>query len=137
MEQDLVELVSEGYANSADERFFRALGSNHPCQQPLRMAAPEPPLPATDTTANNAPVPDHITIYPTIGNGHVIIKGDPESLLDAFIIVNDQLGREVYKRRNSNRQTTVECDLHTLSKGLYFIRVQKANRVITKKIIIN
>jgi hypothetical protein len=88
---------------------------------------------------NKLPIPDkdNITISPIPSNGKIKITGSYIDLANANIVVVDQSGKEVYRLLNKDGNNVLELDLHFLQNGVYYIKINSQNKVITKKIVIN
>ena len=79
----------------------------------------------------------HIDIYPSISNGTINISGNADDLKNAAIVVVDQLGRLIFRQKNTSTTDKIKIELNNLSNGLYFIQIRNLFGVVNKKIIIN
>jgi hypothetical protein len=73
-----------------------------------------------------------ISIYPNPTTGE--LKIDNGELRIENIFVFDMVGKKVMEHKGEN-VTLHKIDLSTLPTGVYFVRIQTANEVITQKVI--
>ena len=78
---------------------------------------------------------DNFNIYPSPGNGNLIIQVDDQQLLlNSEVKIYDIFGRETYSVKLNN--TITQINLSEKSKGIYFLKLYKENIPITLKKII-
>lgn len=76
-----------------------------------------------------------LNVYPTLSNGNVNITGD--EIQQARIVIVDQSGRIVYQYDNKSNKTSIQLNLHHLTNGMYFIKIDSPGKTVTKKLLIS
>jgi len=87
----------------------------------------------TDIAENN--IQDEIQIYPNPTNGIINIQV-PDDLRNTDISIYNMQGAEILKIETSEGERIYSADLGEYSEGMYLIRVNKANQIYTKKILL-
>ena len=77
----------------------------------------------------------YFNIIPNPNNGKFLLKYNINE--NAEISIVSLSGKQVYSETLLNNSIKKEIDLQDLQKGIYLIKVQTKNRIITKKIVIN
>jgi DNA-binding beta-propeller fold protein YncE len=77
----------------------------------------------------------NLKIYPNPTNDNLHLEYDKEKMQDSQLIISDLQGRKVVQKTLNEDN----IDVHTFSKGIYFLQILKENKVIfrQKVVIIN
>jgi hypothetical protein len=82
---------------------------------------------------------DLIQIYPNPGNGQFMVsmKEETGSLVDVSVM--DLVGQTVFSQRWDIQAglNLKKIDIHSLPKGIYFLKMQRDNSIYSKKLVIN
>ncbi len=76
----------------------------------------------------------NLNIFPNPSNGKFKITNTNNI---KNIEIQNILGKVIYCSTLNNFQTTTEIDLSTVSKGIYFVKLDNGEQIMTEKIIIN
>lgn len=128
---------ASGYNNEGSIRHFRAFATSTPCSTPFRVGVNDTVKAVKRDISMDEFVPDKIHIYPSPSKGLIKITSDKSDLKNAVITVTDQSGRVVHFYRNLNNQYIVDLNLQHLTNGIYYIRINKTNKVIVEKLLIS
>ena len=79
--------------------------------------------------------PIFIDILPNPNNGKFLLKYNINE--NAEISIVSLSGKQVYSETLLNNSIKKEINLRNLQKGIYLVKIQTKNRIITKKIVIN
>ncbi len=77
-----------------------------------------------------------INVYPSVSAGRVNIVANKGDLNNADITVFDQLGQQVFYKKNT-KESSVTIQLQSLRDGLYYVQIKNQKRTLIKKIIIS
>jgi hypothetical protein len=77
---------------------------------------------------------DAISIFPNPASSEINLKWNKSN--DVNIKVFNSLGKLLYSEFNQNLSNGFKIDTNNYSTGLYFVRVNNSNGVLTKKIVI-
>lgn len=87
-----------------------------------------------DVPTNNKEIEEnHFKIYPNPSEGLFYVQSQEETI-DKILVFN-AFGQTVFQRKQVPT-TTFELDLHELSSGIYFIKIQSAARGWIEKVVI-
>ena len=76
-----------------------------------------------------------LKVFPTLSSGNVNITG--KELQQALIVIVDQSGRMVYRYQNKSNKTSIQLNLHHLTNGVYFIKIDSPGQTVTQKLLIS
>lgn len=129
--------AADAHDNDGANRFFRALASATPCSSPVRTGVTDTVKSIKRDINMEELVPYKIHVYPSPSKGSVKIISDKSDLTNAVITVTDQSGRIMYFHRNLNSQYIIDLNLQHLANGIYYIRINKKDKVIVEKLLIS
>ena len=78
---------------------------------------------------------ESVDVYPNPTQGLLTITL-PSNMDAGQLSINSIDGKEVYARQLNNASNKVTVDISNLQVGIYFLKMQVENQVITKKIIL-
>jgi hypothetical protein len=90
------------------------------------------------TAIENIATDGDFTLYPNPTTGELIIKSEELKVenVDIFDIVGKRVASvEMYDRAPQQKQPTTTLDISNLSTGMYFVRIQTIDGMVTKKIV--
>ncbi len=78
-----------------------------------------------------------LDIYPNPNKGRFTVELSHPGRVSANIMIMNNIGEAVYSRKiEITGHVSKTIDLHTLSKGVYYLRVQTDKELITGKVVI-
>jgi len=75
-----------------------------------------------------------VTLFPNPSGGKFTVKMDNSEV--GMIEIYNLQGEKIYYALNLKQQTSNEIDLTSHSKGIYFVKINAGDKIITKKIVI-
>jgi N-acetylneuraminic acid mutarotase len=83
--------------------------------------------PQTNSIKKN-PEENKFNVFPNPTNGHIVLKNMPDNIIK--IEIDNEIGQKIMELKPS-----LNLDLTGLQAGIYYLKVQTANSIITQKII--
>lgn len=78
---------------------------------------------------------DNIFIYPNPSNGKFIVKEDEAQMTNHKLEIYNVFGEKIYSTLISS-QSNNNVDISSQPKGIYFVKVQSADKVYTEKVVV-
>lgn len=128
------ELSFPGCGTSAVESFVPTLNGGN-CYNTIPQGLRVETKPTN--TVNKTVTPELLKVYPIPTNGKLFIEGVKANSKTTITIL-DQSGRLVKELRSTSFEGgRIDVDVSLLSNGVYFVKVQTFDQVITRKIVVN
>jgi hypothetical protein len=81
---------------------------------------------------------DVMNVYPNPANDHVYIDVNLQQSEDGTIEIKDMLGKIVYNYNfDSGSTASLDVDLSSFSKGMYFVTMKTKTKHITRKLMLD
>lgn len=78
-----------------------------------------------------------LNVYPNPSDGKITIDVDLNKRQNGSIEIVDVLGRKVYEHKFSEQiAASIEADLSSQAKGVYFVKLKTEDNIITKRIVV-